>query len=385
MPASNTGQQRKRRASLLVRYRRDLQSHLARTSADGIRAARRLGQDALAAGLETLDLAILHEQAVLELAAQHEPAGARARMLRRAGRFFTQALVPLDLVRRADRESVSRLNERNRLLRSHAAELARGNRRLEREVTRRTAGETLLRRSAQRNHALLAEAQTMQRKLRHLAHQLLTAQEEERKMISRELHDEVVQTLVGINVELSSLAKGASIGLHELKAKIARTQRLVENSVNAVHRFARELRPAVLDDLGLIPALHAYCRTLAARNELRIDLTAFAGVESVGGAERTALFRVAQEALTNIVRHAHAAHVRLDIREVPGAIRMEIADDGRSFSVKKALMARTNKRLGLLGMSERLEMLGGRLELDSAPGRGTTVRAEIPFYPPPKL
>jgi signal transduction histidine kinase len=252
-------------------------------------------------------------------------------------------------------------------------------------VARRAAGEALLRRSSARNRVLLAEAQTMHRKLRHLAHQILTAQEEERKMISRELHDEVVQTLVGINVELSTLAQGASVGLRGLKAKIARTQRLVEHSVKAVHRFARELRPAALDDLGLIPALHAYCRTLAARNGLRIDLTAFAGVESIGGAERTTLFRVAQEALTNVVRHAHAAHVRLDIREVPGAIRMEIADDGRSFSVKKALQARTNKRLGLIGMSERLEMLGGRLELESAPGRGTVVRAEIPFLPRRKV
>jgi two-component system sensor histidine kinase DegS len=385
MPEKNTGPQKKRRAGFARGYRQGLRLHLARGGVQGLVVARRLGRRALAAGMEILDLAVTHEQALVCLPALPAAAPARDRVLRRAGRFFTEALGPLAAERRAARHSVSQLNARNRLLRVHAAELARGNRRLGDEMARRAAGQALLRRSSARNRVLLAEAQTMHRKLRHLAHQILTAQEEERKMISRELHDEVVQTLVGINVELSTLAKGASVGLRGLKAKIARTQRLVEHSVKAVHRFARELRPAALDDLGLIPALHAYCRTLAARNGLRIDLTAFAGVESIGGAERTTLFRVAQEALTNVVRHAHAAHVRLDIREVPGAIRMEIADDGRSFSVKKALQARTNKRLGLIGMSERLEMLGGRLELESAPGRGTVVRAEIPFLPPRKV
>jgi signal transduction histidine kinase len=219
----------------------------------------------------------------------------------------------------------------------------------------------------------------MQKKLRHLARQILSVQEEERREISRELHDEVVQTLVGINVELAALGKGASLGLRALKAKIARTQRLVEKSVNAVHRFARELRPAVLDDLGLIPALHAYMKTLAERNQLKIRLTAFAGVENLDSARRTVLYRVAQEALTNVARHAQAGLVDVTITKVPGAARMEVHDDGKSFQVPQTLSARTNKRLGLLGMRERVEMVGGTLAIASAPGQGTTVRAEIPF------
>jgi signal transduction histidine kinase len=219
----------------------------------------------------------------------------------------------------------------------------------------------------------------MQKKLRQLTRQIITAQEEERKMISRELHDDVVQTLVGINVELSALSKGASVGLHAMKAKIARTQRLVENSVNEVHRFARELRPAVLDDLGLIPALDAYTKNLAEREKIKIQMTAFGGVEALGSAKRTVLFRVAQEALTNVARHAQASQVRMSITEISGAIQMEISDNGKSFHVGKALTARNPHRLGLVGMRERVEMVGGTLIIDSAPGQGTTVRAEIPF------
>jgi signal transduction histidine kinase len=228
---------------------------------------------------------------------------------------------------------------------------------------------------------LFLDSQIMQQKLRQLTRQVLTVQEEERKQISRELHDEVVQTLVGINVELAALGKGNSVGVLHLKQKITRTQKLVETSVLAVHRFARGLRPAVLDDLGLIPALKAYSHSLVVRKKFKIQITAFGGVERLGGEERTALYRVAQEALSNVARHAHATQVELIISEIPGAIRMEIRDDGKSFAVEKALFAQNAKRLGLVGMRERIEMVGGRFTLESTPGRGTTVRAELPLPP----
>ena len=232
----------------------------------------------------------------------------------------------------------------------------------------------------EQNRVLLLESQAMHKKLRQLTHQILTAQEEERKKISRELHDEVVQTLVGINVELSALVHANSAGVRQLKDKIAHTQRLVEGSVDAVHRFARELRPAVLDDLGLIPALHAYCKSLAARKKLKIQMTAFRGVEHLDSDRRTVLFRVAQEALTNVARHARATRVRLTISKLPGAVRLEISDNGKAFPVRTILRTKT-KRLGLVGMRERVEMVGGNLTIDSVSGKGTTVRAEISFIP----
>ncbi len=228
---------------------------------------------------------------------------------------------------------------------------------------------------------LLSESEFMQKKLRSLARQILTAQEDERRNISRELHDEVVQLLVGINVELAALGHAAGLGPRALKARIARTQRLVEKSVNAVHQFARELRPAVLDDLGLIPALQAYMKGVAARRKLHINLTASAEVEKLDAPARTVLYRVVQEALTNVARHAQASVVNVTISEISGAIRLEVQDNGKSFKVLQTLSAKTNQRLGLLGMRERVEIVGGTLHIDSSPGFGTTVRTEVPFPP----
>jgi signal transduction histidine kinase len=321
----------------------------------------------------------MHAQAIRALAAANELGTVDQAPLQRAGAFFAQVLVPLEAVQTALHANNRHLQRRNAQLSVHAAALESGNRRLEREITRRKAGEVVIRQGREQYQKLFFESQVMQRKLRKVTRQIISAQEEERKVISRELHDEVVQTLVGINVQLSALSKGASVGLDSLKEKIIRTQKLVENSVNAVHRFARELRPVVLDHLGLIPALHAYSKSLAERKKIRIQLTAFGGVEALGSAKRTVLYRVAQEALTNVARHAQATQVSVNISGASGAIRMEISDNGRSFPVEQTLLGGNNKRLGLVGMKERIEMVGGKLTIESAPGKGTTVRAEIPF------
>ena len=318
------------------------------------------------------DLAIMHTKVLATLEPAHDFVTSRTRARRRATGFFSRALVPLEAAQQQTREE-------NKVLRQQGAELREGNRRLRCEIARRKAGELVSRKVAEEYRALLAESQIMQRKLRQLTRQIISVQEEERKQISRELHDEVVQTLVGINVELSALATGASSGLRALKAKIANTRALVENSVREVHRFARELRPAVLDDLGLIPALHAYSKNLAARKKIKIHMTAFGGVEALGGGKRTVLFRVAQEALTNVARHANATEVGMSIREISGAIRMEISDNGQAFNVEQALGANNPTRLGLIGMKERIEMVGGRLSIKSVGGQGTTVCADIPF------
>jgi signal transduction histidine kinase len=252
-------------------------------------------------------------------------------------------------------------------------------RRMEDEIIRRQALETTVKESELRARQLMERSNEMQKRLRYLTHRIIAVQEEERKEISRELHDEVVQTLIGINVNLEALCKGDSVGTPALRKRIAKTQRLVENAVNVVHGFARGLRPAVLDDLGLIPALHGYCKSLSAGKRLVILIKAFGGVESLGETEKTVLYRVGQSALSNVVRHAHATKVNLTIREVSGAIRMEICDNGKSFDVEKILLEKSPRRLGLIGMRERLEMVGGSVAIESTPGKGTTVRAEIPF------
>ena len=145
-----------------------------------------------------------------------------------------------------------------------------------------------------------------------------------------------------------------------------------------VHQFARELRPAALDDLGLIPALHSYMKNFTARVGVRTYLTAFAGVEKLDMAQRTALFRVAQEALTNVARHAQASQVEVSIEKRGTALCLRIADDGKGLPLDSARNVKKKKRLGLLGMKERLEMVGGSFTIESVPGQGTAITALIP-------
>ena len=140
------------------------------------------------------------------------------------------------------------------------------------------------------------------------------AQEEERKEISRELHDEIVQTLTGINVQLATLKLEAGANKKSLSKHISYTQRLVERSVDIVHQFARGLRPTLLDDLGLIPALHAYLKAYTRRTGLQVGFSTFAGVEKLGNEKRTVLYRVAQAALMNISQHV--------LRQASSALRL---------------------------------------------------------------
>ena len=256
--------------------------------------------------------------------------------------------------------------------------LAATNRKLHGEIMRRQAVEESLRKSEQHQTQLLEESRRLQEQLRQLSHQIITAQEDERKEISRELHDVIAQTLTGIHVRLAALKKDATRNTEGLDRNIARTQRQVEKSVDIVHQFARELRPTVLDDLGLIPALHAFMKSFTTRTGVRTRLTAFAAVEKLDGARRTVLYRVAQEALTNVARHAKASRVDVSIQKLPGGICMKITDDGKSFVVERLPRTTGKGRLGLLGMRERMEMVGGSFEVESAPGQGTTIVAHLP-------
>ena len=215
-----------------------------------------------------------------------------------------------------------------------------------------------------------------------MSHQILHAQEEERKNISRELHDVIAQTLVGINVHVAALGKTGSGKGADFQQKIARTRHLVEQSVNLVHQFARELRPSVLDDLGLIPALQSSMKSFMEETGVRVSVQAFAGVDQCPDGLRTVLYRVAQEALTNVARHAQATSVEIRLRNHEGGISMEIKDDGKGFALEGTPGAKKSQRHGLLGMRERIEMVGGKLSLISSPGQPTTVLAEFPAPAP---
>ena len=366
---------------LAQRYVAALRKHLK----EGPRAiplrgtAQGLGRRAMALGLETLDLARFHEQALITLVLPDYSPGTRERMIRRAGTFFAEAITPIEKTHRAAQEDNDQLVQLNQLLHQRSVDLAASNRQLQQEILQRKSVEESLRKSEQHYSELLEQSRHMQEQLRLLSRQLLSAQEEERKMISRELHDQIAQTLTGINIRLAALKTEATVNTKGLQKKISSTQRLVEKSVDIVHRFARELRPTVLDDLGLIPALHSFMKSFNKRTGVRTSLTAFAAVEQLDTAKRTVLFRVAQEALNNVARHAHASRVEVSIQKLPGCICMKIKDDGKSFQVQHVLHAKGNKHLGLLGMRERLEMIGGSFGVESAPGKGTTIQAQIPL------
>jgi signal transduction histidine kinase len=257
------------------------------------------------------------------------------------------------------------------------------NRRLKQEILQRKSAEQSLRKSEQHYGQLLEQSRRMQDQLRLLSRRIFLAQEEERKRISRELHDVISQTLTRINVQLATLTKAAFTDARGLELNIARTQKLVEQSVSIVHRFARELRPTVLDDLGLIPALHTFLKGFREETGIRASLSAFAAVEQVNGDKRTVLYRVAQEAITNVGRHAQASQVRVNIQKRDDAVVMTIQDNGKGFQTGRVVHSRKSKRLGLLGMRERLNMVGGDFTVTSAPGKGTTVLARVPLIDRP--
>ena len=238
------------------------------------------------------------------------------------------------------------------------------NRKLEREIIRRKTLEQALK--------------TSEQQLRQLSHEILLTQEAERKRISRELHDTVLQTLVGIGIHLASLTPKPAGNPASLRRKIAQTQVLVEKSLAMVHRFAVELRPTVLDDLGLIPALHTFMKDFMKRTGVRARFTAYAAVNELPLEQAVVLYRVALEALNNVAIHAQASAVEVQIKKLRDWVCLTITDDGKCFDVKRVLRTKGDGRLGLLGMRERLQMVGGKFTVKSTPGHGTTVSARIP-------
>jgi signal transduction histidine kinase len=209
--------------------------------------------------------------------------------------------------------------------------------------------------------------------------QILLAHEQERKTISRELHDVVAQHLTAILLRLGALKRETAIHPGNLDHNITHTQQLVEHSVHLVHQFVRNLRPPMLDDLGLIPALHSFIKSFLEETGIRVSLAAFAGVERANDDTRTVLYRVVQEALTNVARHAKASQAQVKIQKLDDTIVLTIQDNGQGFLAECVWSNKKNSHLGLLGMRERLETVGGSFGIESTPGHGTTITAQIPL------
>ena len=216
-----------------------------------------------------------------------------------------------------------------------------------------------------------------QERMRALSGQLMKAQEDERRRISRELHDEIGQALTVTKTSLEALKQTA----HDLASATEHTMTTVQNTVQQVRNMSFDLRPPMLDDLGLAAALRSYLDRQAQVAGFSIEFEVDRTVQGVLPEIETACFRVAQEAMSNIVRHARPQRVRVELRHGETGLQLLVHDDGTGFDVTMARQrAIRGESLGLLGMEERVALLGGQIDIKSAPNHGTEVRACFPNY-----
>jgi GAF domain-containing protein len=227
------------------------------------------------------------------------------------------------------------------------------------------------------NAHLYAEAVAGREQARDLATRLMDAQEEERRRIARELHDQVGQALTALKL---SLEMGAAQAAPALGDELLDSSRLVDELINQVRTLSFELRPSSLDDMGLGMALMAHVRDVRQRTDLNIDLHLPDPLPALPPEVETAAYRIVQEALTNVVRHAQASHVSIHLSVADGKLSLDVSDDGIGFEVGQNRFDRkTGRGFGLLGIQERAERLGGHAHLDSQPGQGTRLQVEIPI------
>ena len=224
-------------------------------------------------------------------------------------------------------------------------------------------------------HGLLERIEEERRRSGQLA---MRAQEEERRRLARDLHDEVNQALTAILLRLEALAQETS---PERAPELTELKRLVNQAMDELLNLARQLRPSALDDHGLLAALETQLKRFSARSGIEARLDTSGDPDVLPDVVQTAIYRVTQEALTNVTRHAGATVVELRVAENEGGVELRVSDDGRGFD--PAVLPHVNsltpgRGLGLIGMAERARLVGGELDVRSAPGGGTTITLRVP-------
>ncbi len=209
--------------------------------------------------------------------------------------------------------------------------------------------------------------------------QIIEAQENERRRISRELHDEVGQALTAIKFNLDMIDKGLPQEASALRGRLGEAKSLSNQTLTAMRQLSMDLRPTMLDDLGLIPTLRWYIQNFSSR------LNIYSGFEMIGFEEKlppqieTAFYRIVQEALNNISKHAEASQVEISLEQRATTIYTSIIDNGRGFDLDKVLHPESPERgFGIIGMQERISLLGGKIDIQSRPGFGTRIHIEVP-------
>jgi PAS domain S-box-containing protein len=260
-------------------------------------------------------------------------------------------------------ESIRRLNQE---LADRVSQLTWTNVQLENEIRERARLSEVVERS--------------QRQLRLLSQRMITTQEEERRRIARELHDDTGQRLGALVAELRALEESAADP--ERQEKVHRLRQSAAEMLQDVRVVAQGLHPTVIERSGLGPAIQRLAANFSAAHDIpaTVELDGLENCEPFSGALKVGLYRVLQEALNNIVRHGRATRVSIVLLCQPASVRLIVEDDGRGFDPDEVLArAGAETPLGLLGMRERIAQLAGRLQIESSPGNGTTIAAEIPL------
>lgn len=214
-------------------------------------------------------------------------------------------------------------------------------------------------------------AENAEQELRRLSNQLLRVQEEERKTISRELHDEVGQILTGLRMELGTLSH--YVPDEEFRQRLESVKRLAEEALRSVRNLALLVRPSMLDDLGLGPALHWQAKEFSRRCGVPVSVDIEGSIDQLPEPLRLCLYRAIQEAMTNCGKHAGARFIHVTVKQEDDRLIASVRDDGRGFDTLV-----TTRGLGLMGMSERVRALQGRMSVASEPGAGTVISLELP-------
>jgi signal transduction histidine kinase len=306
---------RKPKAKFEDQYRSALRSYALRGGEARLGMAYDLGRQATNDGKSLIEMAALHHQCLLALCQEAKGEAQRANFLKAAADFLTESLSPYEMAHRGFQDAVKALRQLN---------------------------ETL---------------------------------EEEIKRIASSVHDEAGQLLVAVHLALADLSRELP-DLH--REQLGKIEQLLDQVENQLRRYSHELRPTILDDLGWIPAIRFLAEGVSKRANLPIQIkTKVAG--RLPAPVEIALYRVVQEALTNITKHARARCVAIQVRRKGRMLSCSIADDGAGFDSRSLQSDRARKGLGLIGMRERVNSLGGTFSIDSAPGHGTKLMIHVPL------
>jgi len=352
-------------------YRRALGEYLAHRDEEHLGVASELGFLALRRGMSLGDLVRLHEDSWTVMVA---PGGARCEVTQQrlaASEFLQDALSPFEAALRRLPGAQARVGDLELALARRGQELAE-------LVPRQLEVEAALRCAKARTLKLCQQVRLLKTEI--LAHpdKLVQVHEAERKRVSRELHDDIGQLLVALSVRLEALKKDAALE-EALQRQVEAAQGLVAQTMESTHRICRNLRADALVRLGLRGAVADYVRTFAERAGIRGFMQDTADLSGLGVEQEVVLYRIAQESITNVVKHAHATRLEVRFLRLPRDICMEVADNGQAFNVEETLVEKGGLRLGLLGMRERVQLMRGDFTVESVIGRGTTVRVRLPL------